>query len=95
MSSNSTPDADPCLDPTDTLIANGSDEFCAVCGKETASDHWVARFEVKGRRVRVCCPLCAETFQTDPDKYVARLSRIGYYRELLASRKESTAPRKP
>lgn len=92
---NSMPDADPYLDPADTLVTNGSDEFCAVCGKGTTSDHWVARFEVKGLRVRVCCPLCVETFQSDPNKYLARLTRLDYYREILASRKESTPARKP
>lgn len=79
------------LDPADTLIASSTGECCAVCGRQGAATEWVARFEIKGMRVQVCCPLCAEAFQAAPDEYVARLVRLQYYRELQESRKQ-TAP---
>lgn len=55
---------------------------CAVCGKNVQSGGGFARVNRGGRMVELCCPLCLETFEKDPDPYVRRLEKIDYFRYL-------------
>ena len=46
---------------------------CAVCEKAIAGGKWFARLRISGRMVALCCPLCTETFETNPRPYLRRI----------------------
>ena len=54
---------------------------CVVCEKEITGGKWSARIKNGNRMVALCCPLCLETFEANPDIYVRRLETV----ELLQS----------
>ena len=55
---------------------------CAVCDKEIRGGKWEARIKHGEWMVALCCPLCLQTFETNPDAYVRRLDTL----ELLHSK---------
>lgn len=55
---------------------------CVVCEKEITGGKWAARIKHGERTVALCCPLCLETFEANPDTYVRRVETI----ELLHSK---------
>ena len=54
---------------------------CVVCEKEIMNGKWTARIKHGERMVALCCPLCLETFEENPEVYVRRLETL----ELLRS----------
>ena len=46
---------------------------CAVCEKAITGGRWFARIRNGERIVALCCPLCAETFESDPKPCVRRI----------------------
>ena len=52
-------------------LDNG-EEACAVCGKSVTGSRGYIRVGYDGAMVALCCPLCLETFQSDPRHYVGR-----------------------
>ena len=54
---------------------------CVVCEKEITGGKWTARIKHANRMVALCCPLCLETFEANPDVYVRRFETL----ELLHS----------
>lgn len=53
---------------------------CAVCRKAFATGRSVARFNYAGSSVTLCCPLCAEVFETNPTAYVCRIDALTWMR---------------
>lgn len=54
---------------------------CAVCEKEIRGGKWSARIRHGGRMVALCCPLCTEAFEANPQPYLRRIETL----ELLGS----------
>ena len=51
---------------------------CVVCEKEITNGKWTARVKHGDRMVAVCCPLCLEAFETNPDLYARRLDLLKF-----------------
>lgn len=66
----------------DTIGFQNEIESCVVCGKNVERGGGFARVNHKGIMVNLCCPHCLETFQKDPEPFVARLRKVFEYREL-------------
>jgi YHS domain-containing protein len=47
-------------------------ETCAVCGKSVANGGGHVRLNQGGKMINLCCPLCMETFQDNPEKFLRR-----------------------
>jgi uncharacterized CHY-type Zn-finger protein len=45
-----------------------SDDTCVVCGTRT-NGHCFSHLRYNDRMMALCCPLCFETFQKNPDYY--------------------------
>ncbi len=59
----------------DDILANQIDpvgESCLVCRKSLAGAIPQARLKYGERMVAVCCPLCLETFNQNPDDWTRR-----------------------
>lgn len=50
---------------TDVNVGN---KICPVMGGEVSGKDF---YEYKGKRYSLCCPMCAATFNADPEKYSA------------------------
>ena len=46
------------------------DQHCIVCQKSVDHGGGMAHFKVEGEMVALCCPLCIETFNKDPKRYL-------------------------
>jgi len=66
----------------DTIGYRQNVPACAVCGKNVQGGGGFARVNQNGHLIEICCPLCLETFENDPDPYLRRLERIDYFRYL-------------
>ena len=66
----------------DTIGYRQNVPACAVCGKNVQGGGGFARVNRNGHLIELCCPLCLETFENDPDPYLRRLERIDYFRYL-------------
>jgi hypothetical protein len=67
------PDALESLSPSDRLVARRQG-ICPVTGKPLGSMGTPSRLVVSGRTVFLCCDGCAESFQREPAKFLAKLS---------------------
>ncbi len=76
----------------DTIGYRNRTAACAVCGKNVEHGGGFARVKHGNAMLELCCPLCLETFQKDPQPYLKRLQRVEYFREL--SELETRAPQK-
>ena len=45
-------------------------EHCAVCGKSVGHSEGFSHLNIEGEMIALCCPLCFETFEKDPAKYL-------------------------
>jgi predicted nucleic acid-binding Zn ribbon protein len=45
-------------------------KHCIVCGKSVLEGQGFAHLKVEGEMVAICCPLCFETFEKDPKRYL-------------------------
>ena len=50
------------------------DKECLVCGKGVAHEEGFCRLKVGEHFIALCCPLCMEVYQKNPQRYLARLS---------------------
>ena len=66
----------------DATNMDGESAQCVVCEKEITGEKWTARIKYGEWMVALCCPLCLETFEANPDTYIRRLETV----ELLHSR---------
>jgi hypothetical protein len=66
----------------DTIGYQQNIPACAVCGKNVQNGGGFARIKRGEQMIELCCPLCLDTFQKDPEPYLKRLHRINYFREL-------------
>ena len=48
------------------------DEQCAVCGKSVGHGEGFSHLNIEGEMIALCCPLCFETFEKNPAKYLSR-----------------------
>jgi hypothetical protein len=48
------------------------DAQCIVCLKEVREGDELCHIKIGDRFVTVCCPLCFEALETDPESYVGR-----------------------
>lgn len=71
----------------DTIGYQDETPSCAVCGKNVTHGGGFSRINHKGIMVNLCCPLCFETFQKDPQPYMTRLAKIERYRALKGGNK--------
>lgn len=58
---------------------------CAVCEKVITGGQWFARLRHGEWMVALCCPLCAEAFESKPHAYVRRIESLAYRRSLQVS----------
>jgi hypothetical protein len=49
------------------------DKECLVCGKGVEHEEEFCRLKVGEIMIALCCPLCMEVYQKDPQRYLARL----------------------
>jgi len=66
----------------DTIGFDSAGEACVVCGKNVQGSGGFARIKHGERMVSLCCPLCLETFQSDPQPHMGRLEKNLAYSEL-------------
>lgn len=52
----------------DPSTFNTTDDTCVVCGQPTGSSCY-SHIQYRERMVALCCPLCLETFQKNPELY--------------------------
>ena len=55
----------------DSLGVENWDTHCLVCGKSVDQGGGMAHFNVEGRMIALCCPLCIETFEKNPQHYLS------------------------
>lgn len=48
------------------------DKRCIVCGKSVEHGGGMCHIEVEGHMAAICCPLCMEAFNKNPENYVRR-----------------------
>lgn len=53
----------------DPFSFDTSDDTCVVCGQPVSSSRCYSRILYRERKVALCCPLCLETFQKNPEFY--------------------------
>ena len=46
------------------------DKICIVCGKSVLQGGGMCSIKVEDRMIALCCPLCIETFNRDPKRYM-------------------------
>jgi len=46
------------------------EKHCVVCGKSVLEGEGYCHMRVEGEMVAICCPLCFETFEKDPKRYL-------------------------
>ena len=65
--------------------SNMDSEFvqCAVCEKAITGGKWFARIRRGEWMVALCCPLCTETFEANPNPYIRRIQTL----ELMQSKR--------
>jgi hypothetical protein len=66
----------------DTIGYRNNAITCVVCGKNVANGGGFARVRNGNSMLELCCPLCLETFQKNPEPHLKRLHRTNYFREL-------------
>jgi predicted nucleic acid-binding Zn ribbon protein len=46
-------------------------KHCIVCGKSVLDGEGFCHMRVEGEMVAICCPLCFETFEKNPKRYLS------------------------
>ena len=72
----------PVMSNEDTIGYQNEAETCIVCGKGLRRDEAIAYMHHEGMRLPICCPLCLEAWQKDPNPYLERLAKRAFLREL-------------
>ena len=55
---------------------------CIVCGKGLRPGEALAKMHQGESTLPICCPLCLEAYQKDPQPYLDRLAKRALLREL-------------
>lgn len=55
-------------------ILDVGNKMCPVSGEEVTGKHFV---EYNGKRYGLCCPMCANKFKRDPEKYLKQMASGG------------------
>ena len=75
----------------DTIGFLNDGESCLVCGKSLKAGEALVAMRQGESRLPICCPLCLEAYQKDPNPYLERLAKQTLLRELRrASNGESS-----
>lgn len=53
----------------DPFSFDTSDDTCVVCGQPVSGGRCYSRILYRERKMALCCPLCLETFQKNPEFY--------------------------
>jgi hypothetical protein len=53
----------------DPFTFDTTNETCIVCGQPTSGGRCFSHILYRDRMVALCCPLCLETFQKNPEFY--------------------------
>ncbi len=72
----------------DTIGYSGEEETCIVCGKGLRPGEALATLHQSDTKLPICCPLCLEAYQKDPQPYLERLAKRALLRELGNSGKQ-------
>jgi len=76
----------------DTIGYDEDRQICVVCGKSLKPGEALATLHKGGNKLPVCCPLCLEAYEKDPQPYLERLAKQTLREEL---RKMDGAPPEP
>lgn len=57
-------------------------DTCVVCGKALKPGESLATMHNSGSKLPICCPLCLEAYQRDPQPYLERLAQQAFRQEL-------------
>jgi hypothetical protein len=52
----------------------GFDTQCLVCGKGVEHGEGFCRLKVEQYYIALCCPLCMEVYEKNPQRYLAKLT---------------------
>ncbi len=76
----------------DTLGSLDEGNVCIVCGKGLKPGDAFVKLHEGETKVPLCCPLCFETYQKDPNPYLERWAQQTFGQELrkVISPKEET-----
>ena len=58
------------MDAKDYLEIEDWAKHCLVCGKSVEQGGGMCHIKVEGVMIALCCPLCIETFNADPKRYL-------------------------
>lgn len=67
----------------ETISYHWSGLACAVGGKNDEGSGRFARVNRRGRMILLCCPICLETFEQNPNPYSRRLKKVDHIRSLF------------
>lgn len=63
---------------------------CGVCEKAIIGGKWFARIKHGDLMIALCCPLCAEAFETAPHAYSRRIQTQAEMAERMRHQSEGT-----
>lgn len=66
----------------DTIGSQDDRQICVVCGKGLEPGEALATMHKSGSKLPICCPLCLEAYQIDPNPYLERLAKQTLIEEL-------------
>jgi len=66
----------------DTIDYNNEGQTCIVCGKGLRPGEALAKMHQGESKLPICCPLCLEAYQKDPQPYLDRFAKRALLREL-------------
>ncbi len=66
----------------DTMDYRNEAECCVVCGKGLRAGEALATLHEGESKLPICCPLCLEAYEKDPQIYLDRLAKCTFRREL-------------
>ena len=66
----------------DLMGYEDSSDSCIVCGKGLRPSEALAKMHQGESNLPICCPLCLEAYQKDPQPYLYRFAKRALLREL-------------
>jgi hypothetical protein len=66
----------------DLMGYEDSADSCIVCGKGLRPGEALAKMHQGESKLPICCPLCLEAYQKDPQPYLDRFAKRALLREL-------------
>jgi len=76
--------------PHDFRGTSSSYVQCVVCENAIKGGKWFARIKHGDWMVALCCPLCTEAFETNPQAYIRRIETLAQLRNLQGPFKQET-----